>query len=581
MVARLVTVLLCALIQICYPESEPELNITTDCTYAENLVKVTVFGEYLAVLAVNKEDEFEFEESLDETVSWTLYIKLKTPVEFDPVFDKALGMDVYQILIQARIKVEMVQSEGDHEVLIECSYMTYADDVSGGSELTEQIQSPVIITNNTGSVAESNFTISIVKINEQPFTSKIRMGRIVKLLATMTGTVNETKFHVTNCNAFSTDLNSSSVVLIDGCGTGFPFSLKEGFTLRGLSAISPSFKMFRIKRSQGITFKCSFVICNDECPENSCQAKDDNRRRKREADGELKFSLEDKQSDSKNLQNIHSNTGQHRKSQNFNEISENQSRLHIGKLDIDKLLPVLLEGRLGAKVEDVQLIRGGLIINVPSRNGKETDVGKLKDDTSNSYVGTSDVFQVEGDEDFEIPLGEMSKINRVIESVSTQIVTVSESSENSVPPIVADDVITGIPTESKIKSNTDNNMNKDNLVPKNRMPSTETGTLHQDAKGINSRESITSSDQKEAPETKILLSANKDKSNGKPAQISANPLVHKTSALNVVDVERNSEKSKSTEMKRRLLNLNSSIQITPTAHALFISVIISLREIFA
>lgn len=577
MVARLVTVLLCALIQICYSESD--IEIETDCLYDKNLVKVTVTGEYLAVLAVNKVDEFEFEESLDATVSWTLHIKLKSTDESDPVFDQTPGMEVYQILIQARKTVEMVQSEGDGAVMIECSYMTYADDVSGGSELEEQIQSPTIITNNTGSVAESNFTISIVKINEQPFTSKIRMGRIVKLLATMTGTVNETKFHVTNCNAFSTDLNSSTVVLIDGCGTGFPFKLKEGFTLRGLSAISPSFQMFRIKRSQGITFKCSFVICNDECPENSCQAKDDNRRRKREADGEMNFNLGDKQSDNKKLQNIHSNTGQHRKSQNFNEIAENQSRLYTGKLDIDKLLPVLLEGRLGAKVEDVQLIRGGLIINVPFGNGKETDVGK--DDTSNSYVGTSDVIQVEGDEDFGIPLGEMSKIYRVIESVSTQTVTVSESSEISVPPIAADDVITGIPTESKIKSNTDSNMNKDNLVPKNRMPYTETSTVDQDAKGINSRESITSSDQKEAPETKNLLSANKDKSNGKPAQISANPLVHKTSTLNVVDIDRNSEKLKSTEMKRRLLNLNSSIQITPTAHALFISVIISLREIFA
>ncbi|XP_076085342.1 uncharacterized protein LOC143056143 [Mytilus galloprovincialis] len=138
--------------------------------------------------------------------------------------------------------------------MIQCSYMTYAEEIEGGSELTDQIQSPEIIVNNTGSVAESNFTVSIVKINERSFTNKIRMGRIVKLKATMTGTVNETKFHVTNCNAYSTDLNATSVVLIDGCGTGHPFTKKQGFTLRGLSAISPSFQMFRIKRAQGILF---------------------------------------------------------------------------------------------------------------------------------------------------------------------------------------------------------------------------------------------------------------------------------------------------------------------------------------
>ncbi|XP_063410513.1 uncharacterized protein LOC134693599 [Mytilus trossulus] len=564
---RLVTVLLYALVQVCHSASEPTFEIETDCTYEDNLVEVVYYGDAMAVYAVNSEgEEFEFEEDLGETVSWTLYLKLEKDLETDPIFDKTPGMEVYQILVQGRKTIKQIKSDGDPEAMIQCSYMTYADDVEGGSELTEQIQSPEIIVNNTGSVAESNFTVSIVKINEQPFTNKIRMGRIVKLKATMTGTVNETKFHVTNCNAFSTDLNATSVVLIDGCGTGHPFKNTQGFTLRGLSAISPSFQMFRIKRTQGILFKCSFVICNDECPENSCQGS--SKRRKREADGELEFSLQDKQSDNGNRRHIHSNTNQYRNSQDVIEVPENQPRLHTGKIDVNKLLPVLLEDRSRSSVEDVKLIRGGLIINVPSRNGN------FKGD--NSYVGTSNDIQVVGGEDFGIPFEEMSKNNRVIESVSTHTITLSDSSNNSVPPNAADKEIIGIHTESKKKSNRPSNMNKDNLVPKNSKTSTETSKEHQEANNFDSKQSIASSDHKKIIETKIVLSA-KDTNNGKPAD----SLVHQTSHLNVFDIDRNSEKSKSTEMKPRLKNLNSSIQNTSSAHALFISVIISLHAIFA
>lgn len=203
-----------------------------------------------------------------------------------------------------------------------------------------------------------------------------------------------------------------------------------------------------------------------------------------------------------------------------------------------------------------------------------TENGKFKGD--NSYVGTSNDIQVVGDKDFGIPLGEMSKINRVIESVSTRTVTLSDPPGNSEHPNGANDVIIGIPTESKTKSNTPSNMNKEGLFPKNRITSTETRTVDQATNDINSKQSIASSDQKEASETKILLSAN-DTNNENPAD----PLVHKTSRLNVFDIDQNSEKSKSTEMKRRLKNLNSSIQISPTAHGLSISVIISLLVIFA
>ncbi|CAG2225733.1 unnamed protein product [Mytilus edulis] len=551
------------------------VSFKTDCLFGENLVEVVYYGEAVAVYAVNSEaEEFEFEENLGEGVSWTLLLKLEKDSETDPSFDKTPDLEVYQILIQGRQTIKYVPSEGDVVAMIQCSYMTYAEEIEGGSELTDQIQSPEIIVNNTGSVAESNFTVSIVKINERPFTNKIRMGRIVKLKATMTGTVNETKFHVTNCNAYSTDLNATSVVLIDGCGTGHPFKKTQGFTLRGLSAISPSFQMFRIKRAQGILFKCSFVICNDECPENSCQVSSE--RRKREADGELEFRLEDKQSDNKNLRHIHSNTNQHRNSQDVIEVPENQPMLHTGKIDVDKLLPVLLEDRSRSSVEDVKFIRGGLIINISSNVYDTltlliyTENGKFNGD--NSYVGTSNDIQVVGDEDFGIPFGEMSK-NRVIESVSTRTVTLSDPPENSEPPNGTNEEIIGIPTESKIKSNRPSNMNKDNLFPKNRITSTETRTVDQATNDINSKQSIASSDQKESSETKTLLSA-KDTNNGKPAD-------HKTSGLNVFDIDQNSEKSKSTEMKRRLKNLNSSIQFSPTAHALSISVIISLLVIFA
>lgn len=51
---------------------------------------------------------------------------------------KTPGMEVYQILIQGRQTIKYIKSEGDAEAMIQCSYMTYADEIEGGSDLTDQ-----------------------------------------------------------------------------------------------------------------------------------------------------------------------------------------------------------------------------------------------------------------------------------------------------------------------------------------------------------------------------------------------------------------------------------------------------------
>lgn len=62
--------------------------VETDCTFGDNLVEVVYYGDAMAVYAVNSEgEEYEFEEDLDEFVSWTLLLKLEKDSETDPSFD--------------------------------------------------------------------------------------------------------------------------------------------------------------------------------------------------------------------------------------------------------------------------------------------------------------------------------------------------------------------------------------------------------------------------------------------------------------------------------------------------------------
>ena len=46
-------------------------------------------------------------------------------------------MQLYTITVQGRKTVAEVQSDGDEEFLIQCSFETYADEVAGGSEVED------------------------------------------------------------------------------------------------------------------------------------------------------------------------------------------------------------------------------------------------------------------------------------------------------------------------------------------------------------------------------------------------------------------------------------------------------------
>ena len=52
---------------------------------------------------------------------------------------------------------------------------------------------------------------------------------------------------------------------ICSCGTGWPFSKTEGFTMSGTTGKSPVFKLFRIKKGSNLNIKCSFFVCKENC----------------------------------------------------------------------------------------------------------------------------------------------------------------------------------------------------------------------------------------------------------------------------------------------------------------------------
>lgn len=76
-----------------------------------------------------------------------------------------------------------------------------------------------------------------------------------------------------NCNAKSKDGNTIYPILQAGCGEGVIFPKSVGFTTKGQMSTSPFFKVFRLMEDgsdAGISYECSFVVCNNTCDGSSC-----------------------------------------------------------------------------------------------------------------------------------------------------------------------------------------------------------------------------------------------------------------------------------------------------------------------
>ncbi|XP_076088142.1 vitelline envelope sperm lysin receptor-like [Mytilus galloprovincialis] len=135
--------------------------------------------------------------------------------------------------------------------------------------------------------AEGNATLELIDILGNVISdAKVAMSKKVQLLLTV-----ETDYYQGvipyDCRAVSKDGATSYRFLLAGCGDGTIIPKNKGFTTKTgagntKTATSPFFKVFKLletTKKGGISYECSFTVCNATCDGSSCAM-----RNKRSAD---------------------------------------------------------------------------------------------------------------------------------------------------------------------------------------------------------------------------------------------------------------------------------------------------------
>ncbi|KAK6176739.1 hypothetical protein SNE40_014980 [Patella caerulea] len=186
--------------------------------------------------------------------------------------------DNFVVNIETRTLHEKVEGADDERFIVACNYMRYADVVLQ-YDIVSQYKPPLMQLYNKAKKAKSVFTVYLTNIRGTPLRGAVAEKRIVKMRARMTpakpakgSTTKEVGFQPVQCVAEPDKGGRQLVILSDGCGTGFPWNQKQGFSMNGLIGDSPKFRLFKLDKRQGIKISCDFVVCTVPCNQNSCAA---------------------------------------------------------------------------------------------------------------------------------------------------------------------------------------------------------------------------------------------------------------------------------------------------------------------
>ncbi|CAC5401633.1 unnamed protein product [Mytilus coruscus] len=124
-------------------------------------------------------------------------------------------------------------------------------------------------------------TLKLLDILGKEITSKLPMSKKVQLELAVT-TTDYIGVVPYDCKAISKDGNTEYKFLLAGCGDGTIIPTNAGFTTKEKTSTSPFFKIFKLLETTqegGISYECSFTVCNATCDGSSCSV-----RNKRSAD---------------------------------------------------------------------------------------------------------------------------------------------------------------------------------------------------------------------------------------------------------------------------------------------------------
>ncbi|XP_071120777.1 uncharacterized protein [Mytilus edulis] len=178
--------------------------------------------------------------------------------------------DYFSGRVIVRRTIKGFDTTKDNAFDVHCSYVITTNSMAQITTKSKPIDTPVLQTQPSGPKSEASYKVEVRKFNGRILGSP-KFGARVIFKAFMTPAGNETAFTVSSCQISDNDKRKVIPVLINGCGTGHPFKVTEGFKMTGITGKSPIFKMFTLRRGHRLNVACQFFVCNESCDGSSCK----------------------------------------------------------------------------------------------------------------------------------------------------------------------------------------------------------------------------------------------------------------------------------------------------------------------
>nr|ABE72922.1 vitelline envelope zona pellucida domain 3 [Haliotis fulgens] len=220
------------------------------------------------------------------------------------VLNKMAGSNTYMFRLDAEYgEPESVIRPFVEPYIVTCIYDPHRTDESKKQGIGHSLIAPKEIQANAGKRGTSHLKLLVVDVMDNATPKKLKRGLLVSLAASSDGTGGEMGLRATACDAVGNN-GVHYAVLRAGCGDGIVFKRTEGFRTDGLNVYSPHFRVFTLKNSVSLRFKCNYTFCSTPCDGSSCI--DQGARAKRSAHSPYNVIAV---SDSLDLQNVDDSSG--------------------------------------------------------------------------------------------------------------------------------------------------------------------------------------------------------------------------------------------------------------------------------
>ncbi|XP_046328681.2 vitelline envelope sperm lysin receptor-like [Haliotis rufescens] len=270
----------------------------------EGVVDVHVLTDLNLRVRVICKDNFTTLIESDDSVNFHFEPPFRGNSRQECVLNKMAGSKTYTF----RLDAEYGEPESEIRPFVEpyivtCTYDPHSTDKSNKQGIGHSLIAPKEIQANAGKRGASHLKLLVVDVMDKATPRKLKRGLLVSLAASSDGTGGEMGLRATACDAVGNN-GVHYAVLRAGCGDGIVFKRTDGFRTDGLNVYSPHFRIFTLKNSVSLRFKCNYTFCSTPCDGSSCI--DQAARTKRSAHSPYSVTAV---SDSLDLQNVDDSNG--------------------------------------------------------------------------------------------------------------------------------------------------------------------------------------------------------------------------------------------------------------------------------